>query len=100
MDVAGNSVVASLLEEVVDVKRTFGALVLTFAHRGISWDLAADLAMHGLPCEEAKAMAERMRDTWPADPWPLRASLVGGRGRRAVRGGMTRHDSTYVSSVT
>ena len=68
MDVARNSVVAFVLEEVVAVKRTFGALLLTFAHRGISRNLAALLAMHGLPGEEAKAMARRMRATWPADP--------------------------------
>ena len=68
MDVADDSVVATLLDEVVAVKRTFGALLLTLAHRGISQDMAAQLAMHGLPNKEAKAMAVRMRDTWPADP--------------------------------
>jgi len=66
MDVAGNAVVASLLEEVVAVKGTFAALLLTFLHRGISRHMAAHLAMHGLPSEGAKAMAVRMRDAWPA----------------------------------
>jgi len=65
MDVSRNAFVASLLEEVVAVKRTFGALLLTFVHRDISWDMAAHLAMHGLADERAKAMATRMRNTWP-----------------------------------
>jgi len=65
-DVAVTSEVANLLDEVVTVKRTFGRLLLTLAHCGISRDMAALLAMHGLPSEEAKAMAVRMRDTWPA----------------------------------
>ena len=65
MDVAENAVVASRLEEVVAVKRTFGALQLTLAHRGIFRDMAAHLAMHGLADERAKAMARRMHNTWP-----------------------------------
>ena len=65
-DVAVSAEVATLLDEVVDVKRTFGALLLTLAHRGISRRMAAHLAMHGLPSMGAKAMAVRMRDTWPA----------------------------------
>ena len=65
-DVAVTSEVATLLEKVVAVKRTFGALLLTLAHRGISRRMAAHLAIHGLPSKGAKAMAVRMRDTWPA----------------------------------
>ena len=66
MDVARTSAVASLLEECEEVKRTFRALLLALAHRGVPRaQVAADLAMHGLPDARAKAMAVRMRNTWP-----------------------------------
>ena len=65
MDVAGNAAVASLLEEVVAMKRTFGALLLTFVHRGIFRRMAAHLAMHGLADARAKALAAHMRNTLP-----------------------------------
>ena len=53
------------LNEVVDVKRTFGALLLAFLHHGVSRSDAADLAMRGLRDDRARAMAARLRDTWP-----------------------------------
>ena len=68
MDAANDSVVASLLEEddsVVAAKRTFGALLLTFVHRGIFRDMAAHLATHDLADARAKAMAAHMRNTRP-----------------------------------
>jgi len=58
--------VASLLDEVVDVKRRYGALLLALMHHGVSRAEASDVAMLGLPSEHAKAMAVRMRDTWPS----------------------------------
>ena len=56
---------------------------LPWMWQGRGGRLAADLEMHGLPDEEAKAMASRMRDTWPADPPPPSGGPCGGRG--AVR---------------
>ena len=70
------------LNEVVDVKRTFGALVLAFLHRGVSGSGAESLAMRGLRDGRARAMAARMRDTWP---------LQGGAGAR----GGEREGETY-----
>jgi len=74
--------VASLLEEVVDVKRTYGALLLALMHHGVSRAEASDVAMHGLPSAHARGMAERMRDTWPAASLPHahRESRATGRG--------------------
>ena len=60
----GHPDVLDLLEEVVDVKRTFGALLLAFFYRGVS---GSDLAMRGLRDGRARAMAARMRDTWPLE---------------------------------
>jgi len=57
--------VVTLLEEVVDVKRAYAALLLTLRHLGVPSTPAAELAFHGLPSERAKAMARRMRKTWP-----------------------------------
>jgi len=62
----GNTEALGLLVEVVDIKRTFGALLLAMAHFGFPKAEAALLAMHGLPSDRAKALATRMRDTWPA----------------------------------
>ena len=70
LDVASYRAVASLVNEVVDVKRTYGALLLALMHHGVSRAVASDVAMHGLPSEHAKALAVRMRDTWPAPPSP------------------------------
>jgi len=69
--------VASLLEEVVDVKQTYGALLLALMRHGVSRAVASDVAMHGLPSEHAKAMAKHMRDTWPASPLVLRGAGLG-----------------------
>ena len=57
--------VAFLLEEVVDVERTFTAVLLTLVRLSKSrfW---SDVAVHALPSERAKALATRMRDTRPA----------------------------------
>ena len=63
----GHPDVLHLLEEVVDVKRTFGALLLAFLHRGVSGSGAESLAMRGLRDGRARAMAARMRDTWPLE---------------------------------
>ena len=68
LDVASSEDVREMLEEVVDVKRTYGALLLALMHHGVSRAEASDVAMHCLPTEHAKAMAVRMRETWPADP--------------------------------
>lgn len=73
LEVASGSAVASLLDEVVGVKRTYGALLLALLHGGVSRAVASDVAMHGLPSARAKAMATRMRDTWPpvqGGRWP------------------------------
>jgi len=59
--------VLQMLEEVLDIKRTFGALLLAFLHCGLSRSEAAGLAMRGLRDDRARAMAARMRDTWPLD---------------------------------
>ena len=83
LDVASNPAVASLLEEVVDVKHTYSALLIALMHHGVSRADASDVAMHYLPTEHAKAMASRMRDTWPADPSPPSADLAGGEPTRA-----------------
>ena len=63
----GHPDVLQMLEEVVDVKRTFGALLLAFLHCGLSRSEAAGLAMRGLRDGGARDMAARMRDTWPLD---------------------------------
>jgi len=72
LDEATDPAVAFLPEEVVDVKRTYGALLLSLLHRGGSRAVAPDVAMHGLSSEgaEAKAKAMRMGVTWPAAPSP------------------------------
>jgi len=70
LDVASGPAVASLLEEAVDVKRTYGALLLALMHHGVSRAEASDVAMHGLPSAHARGMAEHMRDTWPPAPRP------------------------------
>ena len=54
-----------MLSEVIAVKRSFATLLLALGHRGISRDRAAGLAMRGLPHEQAKVMATRIRDAWP-----------------------------------
>ena len=58
--------VVPMLEEVVDVKRTYAAVLLTLVRLSKSRSWSSDVAMHGLPSERAKALAARMRDTWPA----------------------------------
>lgn len=68
LDIALDRAVASLVDEVVDVKLTYRALLLALMHHGTSRAVAPDVAMHGLPSEHARAMAKRMRDTWPASP--------------------------------
>ena len=57
--------VVSLLEEVVNVKRTYAAVLLTLVRLSKSRSWSSDVAMHALPSERAKALAARMRDTWP-----------------------------------
>ena len=54
-----------MLNEVVDTKRTFGALLLAFLHRGVSRSDAAGLAMRGLRDDRARAVAARLRAAWP-----------------------------------
>jgi len=71
-----------MLNEVVDTKRTFGALLLAFLHRGVSRSDAAGLAMRGLRDDRARDMAARMRDTWPLD---VGAGGEGGRRRKRSR---------------
>ena len=58
--------VVSLLEEVVNVKRTYAAVLLTLVRLSESRSWSSDVAMHSLPSERAKALAAHMRDTWPA----------------------------------
>ena len=83
MDLAhGRPDVLHLLEEVVDMKRRFGALLLAFLHRGVSRSDAAGLAMRGLRDDRARDMAARMRDTWPLD---VGAGGEGGRRRKRSR---------------
>ena len=53
-----------MLTEVIAVKHSFGTLLLALAHRGIPRDWAAGPAMRGLPHEQAKATATRIRDAW------------------------------------
>ena len=67
LEVARNQDMVRLLEEVVLVKQTFGALVLALAHCGMPRSEAANLAMHGLRDDGARMMAKRMRDTWPLE---------------------------------
>jgi len=68
MELSGDAPdVLHLLEEVVDIKQTFGALLLAFLHCGLSRSEAAGLAMRGLRDGGARDMAARMRDTWPLD---------------------------------
>jgi len=50
---------------VVDVKRTYAAVLLTLVRLSKSRSWSSDVAMHALPSERAKALAARMRDTWP-----------------------------------
>ena len=87
LDVAENKDCVILLEEVVDIKRTFSTLLLVLASRGVDRADAADLAMLGFSSDHAKAMAKRMRDTWPPAPplnEPRQAAGQAGQGGAAA----------------
>ena len=75
---ANRRAVVSLLEEVVDVKRTYAAVLLTLVRLSKSRSWSSDVAMHGLPSERAKALAARMRDTWPFLEGSQDAAAAGG----------------------
>ena len=81
-----------MLNEVVHVKQTFGALLRAGAYHGVSRDGAEDLAMRGLRDDRAREMAKRLRDTWPlrrggAPPPP---GAGGGDGEGEKEGKMRR----------